>query len=342
MRGSGTARLLAAVCGRSRAWHAVRGSSAAILVSMPGLGFGGEVAELYARFRRGYPPGVVDTVAGHFGLTRAEVVVDLGCGTGQLALPISQRVGAVIGVDPEPDMLAQARRAAEEHDARNLLWILGSDRDMPALGRVLGLDAVGAVVIGQALHWMEPESLFGVLVDLVRPGGGVAVITNGTPLWLQESPWSVALREFLQTSFGWTLDATCGTDDASQARYHRQLTDAGFDVVARHIDYEDDLDLDSLVGGLLSAFPVQELPPPERRHAFAARVAHALAPETRFTEHVRVSMLLGRTTARPRLAADPRGASQASAPDAADFRVGWSGGSAAAATGDRRRSSGRR
>ena len=226
---------------------------------MSGLGFGGEVAELYARFRRGYPPDVVDIVAGHFGLTRGDVVIDLGCGTGQLALPISQRVGAVIGVDPEPDMLVQARRAAEERDARNLLWIVGSDRDMEALARVLGQGRLAAVVIGQALHWMQPESLFGVLVGLVRPGGGVAVITNGAPLWLQESRWSVALREFLQTSFGWRLDATCGTDEASQARYRRQLADAGFDVVERHIDYEDALDLDALVGGLLSAFPVQEL-----------------------------------------------------------------------------------
>ena len=286
----------------SRAKLAVRASSAAILVAMSGLGFGGEVAELYARFRRGYPTGVVDVVAGHFGFTRGDVVVDLGCGSGQLALPISERVGTLIGVDPEPDMLAQARRAAAKRDASNLLWIVGSDRNMPELGRVLGQGTLAAVTIGQALHWMEAESLFGVLVGLVRPAGGVAVITNGAPLWLQESGWSVALREFLQTSFGWRLDATCGTDEASQARYRRELTDAGFEVVEHHIDYEDVLDLDSLVGGLLSAFPVEELPTPERREAFAARVARALAPETRFTEHVHVSMLLGRTTSpsRPR------------------------------------------
>jgi SAM-dependent methyltransferase len=283
---------------------------------MSGLGFGGEVAELYARFRRGYPPGVVDVVAGYFGLTRGDVIVDLGCGTGQLALPISERVGAVIGVDPEPDMLAQARRVAEERDARNLLWIVGSDRDMQALGRVLGQGRLAAVMIGQALHWMQPESLFGVLVGLMRPGGGVAVITNGTPLWLQENRWSMALREFLQTSFGWKLDATCGSDEASQASYHRQLADAGFDVVERQIDYEDELDLDSLVGGLVSAFPVEELPPPERRQEFAARVGRALAPEARFTEYVRVSMLLGRTTSPPRPAADPRAANRPSAPGA--------------------------
>jgi SAM-dependent methyltransferase len=278
---------------------------------MSGLGFGGEVAELYARFRRGYPPRVVGIVAEHFGLTRRDVVIDLGCGTGQLALPISQRVGTVIGIDPEPDMLAQARRAAVERDARNLLWIVGSDRDMPALGRALGQRGFAMVTIGQALHWMQPESLFGALAGLVRPGGGVGVITNGIPVWLQESRWSVALREFLQTSFGWTLDATCGTDEASQARYRLQLTDAGFEVVERHIDYDDELDLDSLVGGLLSAFPVQELPPPQRRHEFATQVARALAPETRFTEHVRVSLLLGRTTSPPP-AANTQAASQVS------------------------------
>jgi SAM-dependent methyltransferase len=147
---------------------------------MSRLGFGGEVAELYAPFRRGYPPAVVDIVAGHFGLTCGDVVVDLGCGTGQLALPISRRVGAVIGVDREPDMLVQARRAAEQRHARNLLWIVGSDRDVQALGRVLGHGRLAAVLIGQALHWMRPESLFGVLAGLVRPGGGVAVVTNGT------------------------------------------------------------------------------------------------------------------------------------------------------------------
>jgi SAM-dependent methyltransferase len=298
-----------------------RESGATILILMSELGFGGEVAELYARFRRGYPPDVVDIVAGHFGLTRGDVVIDLGCGTGQLALPISQRVGAVIGVDPEPDMLAQARRAAEQRDARNLLWIVGSDRDMEALGRVLGQGRLAAVVIGQALHWMQPESLFGALGGLLRPGGGVAVITNGTPLWLQESRWSVALREFLQTSFGWRLDATCGTDEASQARYRRQMADAGFDVIERHIDYEDVLDLDALVGGLLSAFPVQELPPPQRRHEFAARVGLALAPETRFTEHVRVSMLLARMTSPPCL--PPTHAVQARRrPGSTDFHRG--------------------
>ena len=74
------------------------------------LGFRGEVADLYHRYRHGYPAAVIDALAGAFGLTGQDVVVDLGCGNGQLTLPMARRVRAVVRVDPEPDMLRRARR----------------------------------------------------------------------------------------------------------------------------------------------------------------------------------------------------------------------------------------
>ena len=66
------------------------------------LGFRGEIADFYHRYRRGYPSAVIDDVVNAFRLTRIDVVVDLGCGTGQLALPIAGRVRAVADVDPSP------------------------------------------------------------------------------------------------------------------------------------------------------------------------------------------------------------------------------------------------
>jgi ubiquinone/menaquinone biosynthesis C-methylase UbiE len=164
-------------------------------------GFGGEVADFYHQYRRGYPPAVIDTLAGTFGLTGDDIVIDLGCGTGQLTLPIAARVRAVAGVDPEPDMLARAGRAAAEHGITNVAWLLGADTDMPALAALLGDQRAGAVTIGQALHWMNYRELFPALLPLLRPGGGAAVITNGTPLWLQDSAWSRALRGFWNS--GW-------------------------------------------------------------------------------------------------------------------------------------------
>jgi 2-polyprenyl-3-methyl-5-hydroxy-6-metoxy-1,4-benzoquinol methylase len=52
-------------------------------------GFSGEVAGFYHRYRHGYPPAALDALAGAFGLAGQDVVVDLGCGTGQLALPMA-------------------------------------------------------------------------------------------------------------------------------------------------------------------------------------------------------------------------------------------------------------
>jgi hypothetical protein len=86
----------------------------------------------------------------------------------------------------------------------------------------------------------------------------------------------------------------CGTDEASQRLYRDTLTAAGFDVTEASIDYADELDLEHLVGRLYSALSVQQLPPPDQRPAFAERVRRAVAPHERFTEHVRVRMLLGR------------------------------------------------
>lgn len=261
------------------------------------LGFGGEVADLYHKYRRGYPSAVIDMLADMFGLTSNDIVIDLGCGTGQLTVPIAARVRAVAGVDPEPDMLARARLAAAEQGVTNVTWLLGADTDLSALVALLGGQRAGAVTIGQALHWMRYHELFPALVPLVRPGGGVAVITNGTPMWLQDSAWSQALRGFLQRWLDTTLTSACGTDEASQQRYSDTMTAAGFDVTEASFEYADDLDLDHLVGSLYSAVPVQRLPPPDQRAAFAEQVRRAVAPHERFTEPVVVRMLLGRPRA---------------------------------------------
>jgi len=259
------------------------------------LGFGGEVAGFYHQYRRGYPPAVIDALIGAFSLTGDDVVIDLGCGTGQLTLPIASRVRAVTGVDPAPDMLARARQAAAEQGVKNVSWLLGADTDIPALAALLGSRCAGAVTIGQALHWMRYRELIPALVPLLRAGGGVAVITNGTPMWLQDSPWSRALRGFLEQWLGAPASSTCGTDDESQQRYRDTMTQAGLVVTETSCAYTDELDLDHLVGGVYSALPARRLPAPDQRAEFADQIRRAVAPHAPFTEPVPVRMLLGRT-----------------------------------------------
>jgi SAM-dependent methyltransferase len=255
------------------------------------LGFGGEVAGFYQRYRRGYPAEVIDGLIDAFELTRDDVVVDLGCGTGQLALPLAEQVRAVIGMDPEPDMLAEARRVAAGR--ANLSWMVGADTDVPMLGTLLGKKSLGAVTIGQALHWMDHDTLFHELHPLLRPGGGVAVVTNGTPLWLQDSDWSRALRRHLELWLDSEVTATCGTDEDSRTRYAESLTAAGFAVTQSRFHYTDVLDLDHVIGGVYSALPVNLLPPLDQRSYFAKQVGRALESHAPYGETIEVSLLTG-------------------------------------------------
>jgi SAM-dependent methyltransferase len=261
------------------------------------LGFHGEVADFYQRYRRGYPPPVIDALVEAFGLTREDVVVDLGCGTGQLTLPLAGRVRGVAGVDPEPDMLRRARQTAADAGVANVTWMVGADTDLPALGRLLGGQSVAAVTIGQALHWMNDGEVFRAAARLARPGGGVAVVTNGTPIWLQDTGWSRALRQWLDHWLGHGTGNPCGTDEASQQRYAGGLAAAGYRVTRASVSYDDELTLDEVTGGIYSALGASQLPPPDQRPQVAAQIRDALAGHAPYAEHVEVSLVLGTVSA---------------------------------------------
>jgi ubiquinone/menaquinone biosynthesis C-methylase UbiE len=257
--------------------------------------FSGEVAGFYARFRRGYPGEILDAVIDLTALRANDIVLDLGCGTGQLTLPLARRVRVAVGMDPEPDMLALARRAAAEAGVANAVWVLGSDNDVSALGPLFEGRMLGALTVGQALHWMDHDRLFDTVGPMLRPGGGIAVISNGSPLWLQTSAPSQALRRFLE---GWwnmpVGDDPCGTDAEARRRYTDALERLGFEVSEVVTEYRETLDLESIVGSMYSAMSPNKLPSTQERDAFATQLGAALPADEPFVENVRVVALIGR------------------------------------------------
>lgn len=273
-----------------------------------GAGFGGEVASYYAKYRRGYPPAVIDFLVAAFGLSEDDIVLDLGCGTGQLARPIADRVRAVVAVDPEPEMLALARHAAAERRAANITWTLGTDSDVPAVGALLPRRALAAVTLGNAIHLMDHQRLFRTTLPLLRPGGGIAVIANGTPLWQQDSACSRALRTGLERWFNTSLTSACGTDSVSRGRYAEALAATGYGGIRETvlIDRTETLDLDHLVGSLYSAIPCDQLPPPAQRPTFAEHIQRAVHPHLPFTEHIRVVAVTGQVLPEPDVPAAQR------------------------------------
>lgn len=239
--------------------------------------FAGSTAEAYRRFRRDVPAPVLDELVAHLRLGEQDLALDLGAGTGQVAVPLAARLAGVLAVEPEPDMLVQLRRRAAEERVGNLVCVLAADTDLTALTRVTREAGFGLLTVANALHWMDAAEVFAAARRLLRPGGGIAVITHGRPLWLGERDWARALRGYLEDWFG-QVSGGCGTDEATLAERRRLLEAAGFtSVTVLEHRFTEPLDAEFVLGHLYSALSPGQVRP-DRRDEFAAGVRAVLRP----------------------------------------------------------------
>lgn len=95
-------------------------------------------------------------------------VADVGCGTGILTDLLADRGLDVVGIDPNEDMLAEARRAGGRAEYR------GGEAAATGLGDA----SVALVTVAQAFHWFDTDAALGELHRVLRPGGHVAALWN--------------------------------------------------------------------------------------------------------------------------------------------------------------------
>jgi ubiquinone/menaquinone biosynthesis C-methylase UbiE len=139
---------------------------------------------LYRAFRPPYPTEFFRNAAQRLSLSRAHALIDLGTGPGSIALGFGPYVGRIVGVDPEPAMLAAARQAAA--NASQALTLIKSKAEaLPA-----DIGTFDVVTIGRALHWMDRDGIARLFERLVAPGGAIVVCSSssaadGRNRWLE-------------------------------------------------------------------------------------------------------------------------------------------------------------
>jgi SAM-dependent methyltransferase len=120
-------------------------------------------AERYQRTRPTYPKAMVDAV---LAASRGRDFLDVGIGTGISAWPFQQEGCRVLGVEPDPRMAELAR-------ARGLEVEIAKFEEWDAGGRTFDV-----LMAGQAWHWVEPVAGASKAVEVVRPGGRIALFWN--------------------------------------------------------------------------------------------------------------------------------------------------------------------
>jgi SAM-dependent methyltransferase len=143
-----------------------------------GLSFG-NLAETYHRIRPPYSQALLDRAQEALELEADARVLDLAAGTGRLTEELHRRFADVVAVEPDKRMRAVHRGV-----------LAGSAEEIP-----LDEASVDAVFVGEAFHWFDPQAAIPELERVLRPRGGLAIVS--THWWETEPPLPDAALQVL-------------------------------------------------------------------------------------------------------------------------------------------------
>lgn len=225
-------------------------------------------AEYYARYRPPYPPALLEQLARAAGLDGTGRLLDLGTGTGQLAVPLAAYVEEVVAVDVEEEMLAQLPPAIHA--------VHGRAEDIDESWGEFRL-----VTIGRAFHWMDGPV---VMERLARVTRQVALVGDSH----EYSEAQSAVLEIAHEMFGERPPMIQPT-----VRYADALARSRFDdVTVITVEVDRTWTVEQLIGHAYSTSYASLERVGDRREEFERTLHERL--KTLYRERVPVDALLGR------------------------------------------------
>jgi SAM-dependent methyltransferase len=123
-------------------------------------------APYYARGRLPYPPEMASVLRDVLSLDGTQRLIDVGCGPGPVALLLAPLFAEVVGVDPDPGMIAEAARRALQQGVGNARWVEAQAEALPD-----DLGSFRVATFAQSFHWMDRERVASTVRDMLEPGG---------------------------------------------------------------------------------------------------------------------------------------------------------------------------
>jgi ubiquinone/menaquinone biosynthesis C-methylase UbiE len=250
--------------------------------------------DAYRQYRLDYPQRLLDRLTALAGLRPGDSVLDLGCGPGNLAIPLARAGMAVTAMDPEPQMLAAAQDAARAERLPIAFRQAGSNDLTPADG------PFRLVTIGRSFHWMDRAATLAMLDRIVAPDGGVALFHDAHPP-VDENAWYKVFGKVSEKYGRARMAHVRERGEGGHRRYEPFLFASAFSRIdGLCVTIRQPLTEDAIIGRAFSTSVCAKDALGERAEEFerALRAAlRELSPDGRFTEVAELVAVLARRPA---------------------------------------------
>ncbi len=128
-------------------------------------------AAAYTQGRPAYPEALFDDLYANYGFAAGQTIADMGCGTGKFCAPLLTQGSAVIGVEPNMDMLSKAVHALGHNAAFTPLETRAEDTGIrPA--------CIDHITCAAAFHWLDARAFQAECRRILKPHGKVVLVWN--------------------------------------------------------------------------------------------------------------------------------------------------------------------
>ncbi|KZZ84499.1 class I SAM-dependent DNA methyltransferase [Bacillus sp. SJS] len=250
-------------------------------------------AGFYSQYRPIYPSSLIRLLIDRFELDGKGKMLDLGCGTGQLTLRLSDWFEKLIGVDPEEEMLVEAERNRIAARVDHCEWLAGkAEHYLNGINN----EAFRLVMMAKSFHWMDQEAILEGLYTLIDGGGGIAIIDAYNPNQKSE-PWQLELNRVVRNWYGEERKAGSTTYSHPAMSYEERVSRSRFKAeVVKLPAYQYVWSADSIIGNVYSTSYGSRRWIGEQREAYETELREALLnihPNDSFVEEIQLTVVLG-------------------------------------------------
>jgi SAM-dependent methyltransferase len=189
-------------------------------------------AEYYERYRLPYPDAMITDLVRRTAPSGRGRLLDLACGTGQLAFPLRGWFAEVWAADAERDMIEVVRSKASASGAACIRPVIAAAEDLRA-----GSGSFELIVIGNAFHRLRRGLVAERVYAWLKPGCCLALCWSTSPR-AGHQDWQQALDGLLrkwQDTLGVSGRVPPGWDQPRQQDPdHDVLSRAGFEPAGRY------------------------------------------------------------------------------------------------------------